>query len=250
MTASDRLNLPLALSNMAAAPARPDGIGVVVRRLGPGQWHSGLLLGNVRTGPQMLHLGWHHDLSLEPMRTSYGWVQLRLPTRRVASVSALARLVHSRYGNDRPRAERVPYALRYQGAVFERRGGRANLLLRGGKGLSCATFVLAVLEGASVPLIDATQWNTMRPGDQERFDIMIAMMKADSNVQAEHVQQCELDGASPRIRPEEVAGAATFDLRRFPVGLTDAERVGVVIDLAFAGGSVPPATPASPPPST
>jgi hypothetical protein len=207
--------------------AEVTGSAVAVMRNDDLSRHAGLLLERPDNGPEMLHLCWHHALWSDEPGRDVAWVQLQLQPYRHDSVAALARLVQRRFGPGTPRDKRIPYALKYQGAYFRRTKDNVDLILLGGKGLSCSTFVLAVLRGAKVDLVKHHEWVGTRPGDQEIYDKVVASMReGPARVPPEHLALVEADGPSPRIRPEEVGGAASFPPARLPVGLADAEAAG------------------------
>lgn len=75
------------------------------------------------------------------------------------------------------------------------------------KGLTCATFVLAVFEASGFKLAHLDTWPIGREGDKKWQESIIKVLKekkADEN----HITMAESEIGIARFRPEEVAGAS------------------------------------------
>jgi hypothetical protein len=108
--------------------------------------------------------------------------------------------------------QRIPYGLAYDGGKF-RADGRMELA-SGELGLTCATFVLAVLAGAGLTLLDLATWDQRddkRRADDDAWHASIVAFlkktKTDDDITDEHIAGVESEKNCARYRPEEVAGA-------------------------------------------
>ena len=86
------------------------------------------------------------------------------------------------------------------------------MILEGGLGLTCSTFVLTLFESAGIPLADLTRW-IARPGDDEQHRILIEKMRNGipgfaPPAAAEHVARIEASLPCIRFRPVEAVAAA------------------------------------------
>jgi len=107
------------------------------------------------------------------------------------------------------------------------------LLGRHGPGLTCATFVVAVLRRAGLAFIDLATW-TSRPDDREwALQIAQELRECGEHEQADFIQQKEAP-ACVRVRPMEVAGAARVPFAGWPVSQAQAESRGIEVLKALS----------------
>jgi hypothetical protein len=79
-----------------------------------------------------------------------------------------------------------------------------------GEGFSCATFVVHAFRSIEHPILNTDGWPCGRPGDRERQQELIQMLRKEGYTDwADQVERNEL--GCPRIAPEEVAGACLED---------------------------------------
>lgn len=155
--------------------------GVAIMATDPGRWHAGMLHRAGTNTVYMLDLAWDHRLRNSPPDNECAWVQLDLPNVRLLSVAAMCRRIaklHARPGCG------LPYAFLYQETTFKVDG--AVLLGKSEHGLTCATFVLAVLRATGIELLDLAGWPN-RHDDVVRHQELLAWLEKDSRVAKEHV---------------------------------------------------------------
>jgi hypothetical protein len=132
---------------------------------------------------------------------------------------------------------RLAYALRYGGGTFD--PGTGIFMNEAGRGLTCATFVMAVFASRGAPLLHWAEW---QPRDEDRVwqEKVVRALRA-YGADEEHVTAVneEAQRGCARFRPEEVAAAGVCDT--LPLGFVEAERVGRLIVERL-----PPWTPAKP----
>jgi hypothetical protein len=75
-------------------------------------------------------------------------------------------------------------------------------------GLTCATFVLGVFSCCGIELVKCDSWPAGREDDVPWQRSIVEMLKSQ-NADPEHIRHIEADIGTVRVRPEEVASAAT-----------------------------------------
>ena len=131
------------------------------------------------------------------------WIDPAFPEARLRQVAAICRRVWSQ--ND----SRIPFGLSRPNDCFDHET-YAFLIGPTRHGLTCATFILALFLEAGLEIVDYDSWPS-RPDDvrwQEKIVEPLQKRGADPTHIAA-VQKGTTIGAV-RIRPEEVAGAATL----------------------------------------
>ncbi|WP_437942733.1 hypothetical protein [Sorangium sp. So ce341] len=201
----------------------------------PEQRHIGILYkeeSGSETRTRMIHLAWHHDVRSEEPKDKYMWVQPSIHPTRARVLARLCKLLADKYRGRRPS---IAYALRYEGGKFEPKSG--NFLTETERGLTCATFVLAVFATRGVPLLRAEEWPPRQ--DDEVWQRAVVEILRSTGAEAEHVAAVEQEVGCARFRPEEVAAAGTSPDLPAPFGY--ASRVGEAIVARLHERANPPA---------
>ncbi len=173
-------------------------VAVGVRLFPNGLTHSALLN---RSGKNVLALEVreHGDLRNDVASSSLSFVHLDVESERERMIAARCRLIHKRHG-----AQGLPYAFRFKATRFADDGsailGEAEL------GVTCATFVLAVLASEGIELVEVASWPDADSTDRSWQAFMINVVRRKDASQADLLFAEEI--GAPRFRPEEVAGAA------------------------------------------
>lgn len=217
-----------------AAPEKLRSAGLAILATGRGRWHAGMLHRAADEAVRMLDLANDHWLRDSPPSSKVAWVQLALPSARLLSVAAMCRRIAKLYASP---GGGLPYAFRYRETGF-RADGRM-LLGKSEHGLTCATFVLAVLKSVRVDLLKLADW-PHREEDAARHRELLAMLRADPRIARAHVDAVADEINCIRYRPEEVVGAASR--AELPVSFIDAVAAAEQIKRAFALRGAGPAT--------
>lgn len=194
-----------------------EDVGIVIRTFGGSrQVHIGMLYKIGAANALNLNLRDHLDLRNEPPSASYCWMQIQLDEINRRLLASLCALIAKK-------SQAIPYGFSYNGLYFSQSGDYLPRDL--GHGLTCATFVMALFETYSIPVLTENEWTA---ADLE-----------DQGWQAQRVQQISLGrgpflaGAigkyvgHPRYKPEHVAAGAVDKHR--PLGLSDATKLGTRI---------------------
>lgn len=181
--------------------------GVAIRNSGRGR-HVGLIF--KREGEwRMLHMGWHHQLDDESIPNSDGqhlWVdpEPAIDEIRLENLAAYCRLVSERNVD-----KGLPYGFSEPKNWFDPSSGEARSA-PDGKGLTCASFVLAVFSANGLPLINEDTWK-IRDDDKDYHEWVIECLGRTRGVTDDHIKRLRESLPTIRYRPEEVAGAAASD---------------------------------------
>lgn len=135
--------------------AQPMRAAAVLCRTEYGNLHAGLLYRTHDQKAAVLHLGWQDQLC-----NDWGWQKLwaapEVEPERLTSIAGLCRRIWERFERDRT----FPYALRFAGSFFSQTGQLR--MGEGAKGLTCATFILAVFNSAGISLVSEDEWPIRR----------------------------------------------------------------------------------------
>ena len=188
-----------------------------------GQRHIGILY-RARAGnpPRFLHLAWHLNLrDNDNLPTKYRCALLRdVPTLLHPTIVA-----QCKRSAEVDTLQGLPYGFGYKPTTVHRKSDGGALVIEGASGLTCATFVLAILQVANVQLVDLSTWMD-REGDDSWKEAIIAQLAA-AGASEEHMAAVRDNKHEVRVRPEDVAGAATEVLR--PVSFEPAVQKGLQI---------------------
>jgi len=206
--------------------AEVEHVGVAILETQPGKFHCGFLLRLEDEPPQILHLAFHHRLRLSDAELPYRWadVGLDIVNKRVLA----GQLYQLKDGSPN-----VPYAFDAEGIAFDPETGALSPPPVG-KGLTCATFLVAALLSFGYPaLVDETTWPHRDEDAQWQADIVQTLAQFAS---PNHVELVMQQVGATRIRPDEVVGAATLSELNWPVAFLDARALAdqVIEDLQQA----------------
>jgi len=216
--------------DVPTAPVCLLGIAVAVTDPNAEQLHVGVVHRGASSAAQVLHLAWHADLQADPLSGTdieFYWVEFDLDPDRVETMAAFCRRVSRR----RPS---VPYGIWYEGGALQDDGAAE---LKGKEiGLTCATYVLALLEWGGIRLLSIENWPS-RPEDASwHRGIVRALRKHQrrnpDSISDEHIARVEQDGGCARFRPEEVT-AGCCEYAGAPVGHEVAWQLGEQLRVAL-----------------
>lgn len=198
-----------------------EDLGVALRKVNDsGQLHVGLLHKPDDKSAQILHLQTHLDLKNEVPTNDYRWIQVDLDDLNRRAIVGLCEAIASTQA-------KIPYGFAFNGTYFSATG---NFLEHGlGKGLTCATFIMAVFRTLHFEILKVSEWQS-RDGDVEWQTEMVGYLRRKhgellAGIVASHI-------GDPRFRPEEAAAGAVSADR--PLSFDDASRLGARIRSTLA----------------
>jgi hypothetical protein len=199
-----------------------EDVGIVIRTLGPvRQVHIGMLY-KIGAGEALnLNLREHLELKNEKPTDSYCWMQIQLDEINRRLLASLCALIGRK-------SQPIPYGFTYNGLYLTQAG---DYLPRDmGHGLTCATFVMALFETYSIPVLVTNEWG---PADLQDQGWQTGMVQQISMRRGEFIAGAIRQFVGhPRYKPEHVAAGAVDQGR--PLGLSDATKMGnrILRDLA------------------
>lgn len=201
-----------------------DLAAVVLCRTPHGNLHVGLLHRARAQHAEALHLGWQDQMQQQwPWRRL--WAVPPAEPEKLRSVAGLARLVWRRFDRDRV----FPYALGDVDGRFD--GGGRLQLSPTSRGLTCASFVLALFRSAGIPLLNAASW-PIRPEEDREFLRAISGFASPEHLA---LLTAQVDAGVVRIYPQEVLGACTLPELPADFEQTRPAALGVLLKLDEAG---------------
>jgi len=179
-------------------------IGVAIKQVKNFQ-HSGLLY-KLQDETRLVHLAFHHALRDEVPDQTYRWVNINMDDLNAEIMAHLAsRIAHS----ENP----ISYAFDSSGVCFDNETGEL-MPHPVGKGLTCATFIVAALRAYGHDVVETSSWPE-RPEDEEFRQHILGLL-------TEHANNDYYDAVSKhqnvaRVKPSEVCGAVTVPRPDWPV---------------------------------
>ena len=201
---------------------------VAIQHTGEGRFHAGVVYFD-KAQYHFLNLEFHFRLT-NPSFNAFntGWVEPPINSDDAGLVAALCK----RVWETKPK---LPYHLRWdQGSTFSSATGKF-IPIGDCKGLTCATFVLAIYNGVGVKLINEQNWQS-RDGDQDWQNYILSIFETweqkkrkDGDAEfadelVEHIKNVKTELGSLRYRPEDVTGACVGN--NLPATFEDATVAG------------------------
>lgn len=154
------------------------------------------------------------------------WAPVALSPAEVSAVAAFIERILESHAT-----KAVTYSLIFTANAFDVKGAIAR-----GDGLTCATFIVAVFERLSLPLVVPSTWRARPKEDQAFQDEYLRGAINDPNpkrrISAEAAMRIAQEKPNFRIKPAEVCGAAASG--KYPVkfssAVTLAKEVVAIID--------------------
>jgi hypothetical protein len=219
------------------------GLGLI--RSGPRQHHVAFVYEGLDGAICLSHLASHRDFrGKDVWNTRYYWTSVR-------SIDALNRKVCSSWltalANNSQ--ETIGFGIDDSGCRFvdDGSGEVSYVCIIPGKGLTCATFVMSVLERLGFPLLARETWLS-RPEDAEWQRQILDALRSAGRMTPDEVELASKDIGCIRFKPIEVAGAGALPHRpvEFAGAVAEAEAIlAAIAPLRF--DPIPtPAAPAAP----
>lgn len=186
--------------------------------------HAGFIYKIDEDDPRVAHLAWHEDQRDNQIDATYLWSPM--PFLEEPNCHVVASWLHVR----RSKPDLIPYGFRVDGRVYDAESD-AFIPPPPGQGLTCATFIVAVLRHLGFSLLVGASWPNDRQDDREWQEAVVAALK-EQGASEQHVKALAEDVGARRYRPDEVVGAAT--LAEWPVAFPDAAKAAQEVIAAIA----------------
>jgi hypothetical protein len=181
---------------------------LAIRRVDASQNHCAIVYRIEGGEIRLVHLAWDRRLGNPNPESSYYWVENHIHPSLQKFIAVLCHKI----AQTKPP---IPYGLDSTGLAFDDQTG--NLLVAPlGKGLTCSTFILCILEHYGIKLLIKEDW----PADAniEWQDWVLEKLKVEAP--AKHLEAMRLDKGCRRFTPEEVVASSSSET--LPLGYNDA----------------------------
>jgi hypothetical protein len=147
----------------------------------------------------VLNLGWKDRLTKD-WKWMRLWASPDVEPERLVSVAGKCRLTWESFTKRRT----FPYGLTWLQSVIDPMTGEPRIT-PGAKGLSCATFILAMFLSVGIELVREDEWPVRQDDDRKWLEGLRCVSWSSSEM---HEQlKGEIDAGCKRIQPQEVIGA-------------------------------------------
>ena len=201
----------MAQNNLATTSFQQGDVTIAVSNSDFGGGHIGIGFHSVKSGAQVLHLAWHRQMRVEAipqeLKTCWSYDVLSIPPLASKQVVSYVRVVASRL----PAINYGTNFVASKGSFSQTGSYRPP---KGSVGLTCASFVLEVLRGASLTLINERSWPT-EPVNGDWAELVCAALKR-SAADDGHIEAVRTSANGLRLRPFELAGAASLTPAAWP----------------------------------
>jgi hypothetical protein len=182
--------------------------------------------------PRVLHLKWNYQLADDALASGQTQFRAVVPAIDPFELDVLAAccVVRAKQKQD------IPFGFRHHASSFAPKDG-SFVPGAGETGLTCSTFVLAMLDWARITLIEKTTWqgrsSQRRTADNIFWKKLLDFLRKTANAPKTQLDALESETDAIRFRPEEVAAASAVAVR--PMHFVNAEPAGVALSNQFYG---------------
>ncbi len=202
----------MAFAHLAENSFAKDQLAIAVSHSHMGAGHIGLAFHSAKSGPQLLHLAWHRKLEVDAvplgLKTCWAFAALGTPPAATKQLIAFVRTVATR-------GAQINYAIDFIASRGSFALNGSYKPPKGSHGLTCASFVLEVLRGGLVNLLDESTWVADEANIAWGREVCDSLEK--SQVDNDHLTAVRRSVSGLRLRPFEVAGAGELGSKAWPV---------------------------------
>ena len=156
---------------------------------------------------------WDKALRVRDLPADFFWTIVALLPNEIEPVAEFIEMVVEHHKH-RP----IPFSFIYKEDSFDVTGR-----IRGGSGMTCATFILAIFERFQMPLVDVKTWRK-RPVEDRKFqDAVIEGASQNQFIDSGTISNLLDEKPNFRIKPAEVCGAAAHG--KYPVNFNLARKL-------------------------
>ncbi len=197
-------------------------LGVGIRKSAPQQHHVAFIYEAPDSSLRLSHLEWHRRFRpYDLWNNQYYWSSadgMEALNRKTVAAWLFAL-------SQNPQI--IDYGLSFEGCEFTQDAtGSWAFISQSGKGITCATFIMLVLETVGFPLLEKGTWPA-RAEDTSWQNSMLELLKQHTDMTAADLELVAKDVGCVRFRPIEVVAAA--DHGDWPVAYETAVELASVI---------------------
>ena len=149
---------------------------------------------------RLIHFAWHRDLRDDEPDNTYLWADIGLDTANARYLAAFA-------ANLKRNQVNIFYGLDQAGSCFDSETGDF-IPPPLGKGLTCATFILAVMRSVGFAALLEESWSPREDDAAFGQQIVEDLIATQPPIDPAHISVLASDAGAKRFRPEEVVGGS------------------------------------------
>lgn len=209
----------MAYANLCTLSFAKDQVVIAVSKSDLGGGHVGICFHSAKNGPKVLHLEWHRKLRAHsiPMDLKSCWIAspLNIPNGASKAIVAFTRAVATR-------GPTINYGINFIAAKGSFDSNGTYKPPKGSDGLTCATFIVELLRAGKVDLVKSEDWKA-HSANIVWANIVCKSLDNTAGVDQAHVDAVRRNINGLRMRPFEVAGAASLDSKSWPAKFDDVQ---------------------------
>lgn len=219
----------MAFERLLDASFTRDQIAIAVSHSPLGGGHIGIAFHSAKDGPQVTHLAWHRQLTVDniPDDISRCWICVTFQLSPMASKAAVAVM--------RSVSKKKPLINYGIGAVAAKGSFTGNGVYRapkGSDGLTCATFVVEILRNAGIPILKYETWE--ESPENVAWGEKVCRDLENDGVPEDHIAAVRSNVGKLRVRPYEVAAAAMLPPRQRPAEFAAVQTGATAVEVALS----------------
>ncbi len=216
----------LEVRRVGDTPCEGETIGIVIKG---DRRHCGIAYPTDSGNHELCDLLTDRVLKSRPIPVDHYWSPVSLRPGEVSAVAAFIERILESHAS-----KALTYSLIYTANAFDVKGA----LIRG-DGLTCATFVVAVFERLSLPIIVPSTWRARPKEDlafQDEFLANAIRDKPKRRISPEAAMRIAQEKPNFRVKPDEVCGAAASGKYpvKFNAAIKLAKEVAAIIEASEA----------------
>ena len=214
-------------------PGMPNGVAIALKLVdaAEGQFHTGLLFPQVDSSVHLVDMAWHKTVRCEKCGNGYFSVRLNVLDEQVPQIRAMCEETAKKNRG-------LGYGLSSTDTYsIDEVTNEIKALNEDAAGLTCATFVLLLLDRVGIRLLKIWEWPVGMAEDAKWQHWVVDQIRRFPGVADDYLQTNASAIGRRRARPTQIAGAGLYEAR--PVGHTDAEAGAVWIVSQTSGAPAP-----------
>ena len=205
-------------------------LGLALRRISSQQNHIGFVFFDSNNQLKICHLCWHKEMRLEDFNDNrYGISDILINSYNLTHLAATLESIGSKNQSS------IPYSFSSPVVVFD--GSHVYVGHGKGEGLTCATFVMSVLEYNAFKIVDKSTWQTTL-SDRNWCSEIISNLTRSGITDQQHISTMRAAISKvTRFKPEQIYGCGIVEKKRWPIIFNEAEVIAdAVIEIMSSKG--------------
>lgn len=201
---------------------------VAIKKISSNQNHLLVIFKNRKEVLEVLHLGFNEEPILEELSDSHEYFWMNMASDSHNNI-ILKQYIYKFI--KRSMKTTINYGISSNGTTFMPNGDIKQESIY--DGLTCATFILKLFEGAGYKLFEYDTWKSRKEDiEWQENDVFKWISLLGTKEQLEYQKKLL---SAHRFKPQEVMAAIGTDLKQLPLSFSDAVSIGKSIDNFLLG---------------